>query len=118
MLDEADLRLSAYNAEQAAVAAGAGVDGRDLVVGGPSARDWAQLFGDNDEAGELARINDEALALREAVRRRLRRHPDGTRGGQVEPPGMAAFPARRQDAGILGAALEARSQALRVKNDA
>ena len=76
MLDEADLRLSAYNAEQAAVRRlERALTDAILLLSGPSARDWAQLFGDGDEAGELARVRDEALALREAVRRRLASSP-------------------------------------------
>ncbi len=76
MLDEADLRLSAYNAEQAAVRRlERALTDAILLLSGPSARDWAQLFGDGDEAGELARVRDEALALREAVRRRIASSP-------------------------------------------
>lgn len=76
MLDEADLRLSAYNAEQAAVRRlERALTDAILLLSGPSARDWAMLFGDGDEAGDLARVRDEALALREAVRRRTASSP-------------------------------------------
>jgi hypothetical protein len=46
-----------------------------LLLSGQAGRDWALLFGDGDEGGELVRVRREAAALREAVRRRTALSP-------------------------------------------